>query len=213
MRTKNTLLNISFIILFVLITSLSGQWEDDKRLTFDSAQSRLSWFNEWSVSASGNTVHTVWYDNRSLNWEIYYKRSLDNGTTWGPDIPFTDTFGMYPSIASEGSNVHVVWDGDVDAQYGPEVWYTRSMDNGTTWEPFQMISQMNGGARASIVSSGSDVYAVWKGTGYSPIEIFFRHSPDNGATWDSIIQVSYGAVLDTSHGPNIAVSPPYVHIV
>ncbi len=60
-------------------------WGADTRLTNNSF---TSWFP--SVSVNGSNVHVVWFDDRDGNYEIYYKKSTDGGTSWGNDIRLTN---------------------------------------------------------------------------------------------------------------------------
>jgi hypothetical protein len=61
----------------------------------------------------------LWSDDTPGNVEIYYKRSMDGGTTWtafpASDPRFTMTSGdsWCPDIAVDSSdNLHIVWDDD-----------------------------------------------------------------------------------------------------
>ena len=59
-------------------------------------------FRQCSVRGGrGATIHVVWHDDRDGNTEIYYKRSTDNGTTWGADTRLTTdiSWSERPSVA------------------------------------------------------------------------------------------------------------------
>lgn len=82
------------LFLFVAALFLSqitlAQWEPDVRLTDDPSSSLLCTSpGTHSIAASGDSIHVVWSDNRDGNDEIYYKRSVDGGLTWGDDIRLT----------------------------------------------------------------------------------------------------------------------------
>lgn len=74
-----------------------AQWEPDVRLTNDGAESYTSFPDGRCLAASGNVLHAVWYDYRDGSGDIYYKRSQDNGTSWGPDTRLT-TPGTAPKL-------------------------------------------------------------------------------------------------------------------
>ncbi|MBI4722367.1 MAG: exo-alpha-sialidase, partial [Candidatus Stahlbacteria bacterium] len=80
-------------------------WEADVGLTNDLNYSRFP-----SIAVRDSIVHIVWMDNRDGNHEIYYKRSLDNGNTWEPDVRLTNDPNnfWFPSIAVRDSIVHIV---------------------------------------------------------------------------------------------------------
>jgi hypothetical protein len=86
-------------------------------------------YSKWpSISVSGSGVHIAWEDRRSGNYEIFYKRSTDEGKSWGPDTLLSDsmvTMSERPSIAVSDSIIHVVW---ADKRDGPngEIYYKRN---------------------------------------------------------------------------------------
>ena len=88
------------------------------RLTNDGAESNTSFPDGRCLAASGNVLHAVWYDYRDGSGDIYYKRSQDNGTSWGPDTGLT-TLGdssETPAVAVAGDNEQVVWMRNLDLQ-------------------------------------------------------------------------------------------------
>jgi hypothetical protein len=95
-------------------------WSSDLRLTSDTNYS-----DRPSVAVAGNVVHVVWYDTRDGNLEIYYKRSTDGGASWGGDTRLTndDSESDFPSVATAGNVVHVVWHDTRDGNY--EIYYKR----------------------------------------------------------------------------------------
>jgi len=97
-------------------------WGPDTRLTNNPGYSAIP-----SVFASGTAVHVVWYDERDGNDEIYYKRSIDGGTSWEPDTRLTNNTSesINPSLTVSGSSVHVLWQDRRDGTY-PEIYYKRN---------------------------------------------------------------------------------------
>jgi len=95
-------------------------WGTDIRLTNNTAGSYSP-----SVAVSGLVVHVIWEDTRDGNMEIYYKRSPDEGVSWGADTRMTNNTAMSfsPSVAVSGSVVHVVWTDDRDGN--AEIYYKR----------------------------------------------------------------------------------------
>jgi hypothetical protein len=93
-------------------------WEADLRLTNYSDSSIYP-----NIEISGSAVHLFWQDKREGNFEIYYKRSVDNGNTWESDYRLTNdiAFSGNPSSYVSGAKVHIVWDDTRNANY--EVYY------------------------------------------------------------------------------------------
>lgn len=108
------------VIYYKRSTDGGGTWSDDLRLTSDTNNS-----DRPSVAVAGNVVHVVWYDTRDGNREIYYKRSTDGGVSWGSDTRLTNDSSEsdFPSVATAGSAVHVVWHDTRDGNY--EIYYKR----------------------------------------------------------------------------------------
>src|SRR5262245_38998743 len=83
-----------------------GAWGADRRLTNDPGQS-LTTFNfarDVAADADGR-VHVVWYDDRGGSFQVYTKRSLDRGGTWGGDLLLSTGFAEaeHPAIAAAGA--------------------------------------------------------------------------------------------------------------
>jgi len=58
---------------------------------------------------SGNNVYVVWRDNTPGNNEVFYRRSIDGGASFGSTVNLSNNDGSStsPFIAVSGSNVYV----------------------------------------------------------------------------------------------------------
>jgi len=204
--------NIIYIFLLLIISSsLNAQWQTDIRMTNAPDTSKTSLINARCLAASGNLIHIVWYDTRDGNYEIYYKRSIDGGQSWGSDIRLTtNEFTSYnPAIALSGSIIHVVWYDNRDGNY--QLFYKRSFDNGATWEAERNISSSIGrSGHPSITVSGSDVHLVWWDNRDANFEIYYMKSIDNGNTYSAETRLTNNA--GESVMPGVAISGNYVHV-
>ena len=208
-------------------TDKGTNWEQDHRLTNDNGSSVIP-----SLATTGGHLHLVWYDNRAGiattdnevdNYEIYYKRSLDSGRSWSlKSIPWNLTQGdkrltenisqsVLPSVASSGSNVHVVWYDARDNNY--EIYYKRSIDGGLHWEPDRRLTATSfPSVHPSVSVQGSTVHIAWEEKSYSSnSEIYYKHSMDNGSSWGDAIRLTNDTAM--SLDPSIAVHDRGVHIV
>ena len=93
--------NLLIFFLGFSLTLVFAQWEPEQRLTFDPSVSQTSANSGWCVACQNDTVHVVWFDQRDGNYEIYYKKSTDNGANWSADLRLTNdpAESNRPSIA------------------------------------------------------------------------------------------------------------------
>jgi hypothetical protein len=114
---------------YIRSTDGGTTWSDVMVLT-DAPKSSL----DPSLVAVGDTVHLAWPDRRdsdaedprTLDREVYYKISTDNGLTWADDLrlTFDPAQSTIPSVAASPSAVHLMW---VDEMEGtPQVLYRRN---------------------------------------------------------------------------------------
>jgi hypothetical protein len=188
-------------------TDNGGSWGSDTRLTNNSTSSLYP-----CVAASGNNVHIVWYDNPHGNYEIYYKRSTDNGGSWGSDIRLTNNSAssFYPCVWASGNNVHVVWYDMRDGNY--EIYYKRSTNNGGSWGSDTRLTNNSAlSYRPSVTALGNDVHVVWRDMRDGNAEIYHKVSTDNGGSWGSDTRLTNDS--GTSMYPTIALSDNYAHVV
>jgi len=182
-------------------------WSTDTRLTDDSGNSDFP-----SLAVSGNNVHVAWQDNRTGNWDIFYKCSTDGGNTWGNDNQLTDHTGssLIPSIAASGVTVHVTWVDDRDSQY--EIYYKRSTNGGTSWgSDTRLTNDANNSMNPSIAVYENVVHVTWDDTRDSDYEIYYKRSTDGGTTWDADTRLTNNTGNSTN--PSVAASVNNVHIV
>ena len=98
----------------------------------------------------------VWEDATTGNGDIYFKKSVDNGTSFGNienlsnNTSFSDSFHM----AISGSNVYVVWTDN--ATGNGDIYFKKSMDNGTSFSNIENLSNDNG------ISYGAQHSCLWK---------------------------------------------------
>lgn len=201
----------NFEIYYKRSTNGGFNWGADTRLTNNPAVSISP-----VVAVSGSFVHVIWIDGRPTNTyhEVYYKRSTDGGTTWGPDVQLTNNQSVQCaiSLAVSVSDVHIVWDDDRNAN---EVYYIHSTDGGSSWGTETQLSNSSGTAfNGSISVSGSDIHVVWMDMRhYTHTEIYYKRSANGGISWGADTRLTYGNVQVWSMFPTLAASGSVVHVV
>ncbi len=176
------LLLTSNFSLPTFIYAQSG-WGPDTRLTY-------FWGYSYDPRAAccGDTVHLVWWEHYGVSGEtreeVFYKRSMDAGVTWGADVLLSvedSQSSVLPEVAVSGNVVHVIW---FDDDYG--MLYRRSLDGSTTWQ--QIDSIIPGVDYSSIQAIGDTVYIA--GITSSGGILKFTKSYDSGSSWLPIIDVT-----------------------
>ncbi len=175
------------------------EWEPYQRLTYAGGHSWLASVGARPIAVCGDTIHITWYDERNGNDDIYYKRSIDRGNTWGPDIQITtdSAYQAMPTIAVSGSTVHIFW---TDERHHPgrirecDIYYRRSTDNGTTWLPETLLcthpNGEYGGWNPCAAVSGDTVHLVWEDDRNGDDLIHYKRSTDAGRTWTQDLPIS-----------------------
>jgi len=209
---------VCLIYMFGLNLNLLSQWEPDIRLTNDPAYSfTKSYYNHTNnLAVKNNIVHVVWSDQRdggSVNDEIYYKRSIDGGTSWGNDIRLTNNVRMSydPAIVTSNTALHVIWEDFSNNPY--KVYYKRSIDEGITWSPdIQLTNSWCHSHYPAIASSGNYLHLVYGDCKSGHYEIYYRRSDDEGLTWGSEVMLT-NADNFNSEAPSITVNGSEIHVV
>jgi len=193
-----------------------SQWEPARRLTFGGSAAQLSYHFTRSLALDQeDRVHVVWYDTRDGTPQIYYRRSRDNGTTWGPEIRLSPTLSPQeqPAIAADGRSVYVVWH-DMRSGYR-DVYLRRSMDGGETWGPERLLSvgeDLADSMYPAVAVSGSHVHVTFADNRDGPVHVFYTRSIDGGVTWSEDHRLSDNLPSD-SWTPSVGVSGEAVYAV
>ena len=160
------------------------------------------------ITVSQSAVYIIWTDQSTGNGDIYFKRSIDNGTTFGSVNNLSNNTGSSssPQIAASGSNLYTIW---VDTSSGSsEIYYRQSLDQGSEFTGIKILSKTRSvdGEHASapkIYASGNNVYATWQDRILQNNEVFFRSSLDAGSKFTGIKNLSRNNTGD-SISPRLA---------
>lgn len=197
----------NFEIYYKRSTNAGVTWGPDTRLTYDPD---ISWYQ--SLALTGSNLHVVWRETRDGNYDIFYKRSSDQGITWGADTNLTQAPGSSetPCITSCGNMLHVLWFDNRDGG-AYEIYYKRSTNQGVTWEPDIRLTYDAGVSFGPCaVAKDSMVHVVFQDSRYGNWELFYICSTDYGVTWSSEVRLT--DATETSEAPSVAVSALNIHI-
>ena len=155
------------------------------------------------VSSSDNNTYVVWQEsvpgNTDRNYEIFFKKSSDDGNSFGERIQVSDNIGFseHPQMASENNNVYVVWADDTTVN--KQIYFKKSNNGGNSFGEQMLLSDGNSNAFNQEISSfGDNVYVVWlEKVPYGPYRIMLASSNDGANTFHKPITLSENAVAQT----------------
>jgi hypothetical protein len=155
------------------------------------------------VSSSNNNTYVVWQEsvpgNIDRNYEIFFKKSSDDGNSFGERIQVSDNIGFseHPQMASENNNVYVVWADDTNVN--KQIYFKKSNNGGNSFGEQMLLSDSNSNAFNQEISSfGDNVYVVWlEKVPYGPYRIMLASSNDGANTFHKPITLSENAVAQT----------------
>jgi hypothetical protein len=179
---KRTVPMVLILGLFLFAGVAKADWTPTQRLTWNSSSSL---YPAIAVDPSGH-VHVVWSDFTPGNWEIYYKKSTDGGSTWmtGQRLTWNSGNSQFPAVAIDSSgHVHVVWNDDSSGN--SEIYYMKSTNGGASWLPSQRLTLTSGYSDdpAIAVDSSGNVHVVWDDDTPGNFEIYYMKSTNGGASW------------------------------
>lgn len=190
---KNSLIIV--IGIFLLIQPLRAQtWEEPKRLTWTSGNSRCSVI----AVDSYNHIHVVWQEETAGHFDIYYMKSTDGAVNWTAEKRITWTPGdsEKPDIAIDSNNhIHVVFKGIVS--HYEDIFYKKSTNGGTSWTGNRVTwLYMSDWCRlepAIAADSNNHLHVVFciycPGTaGYH--DVYYKKSTDGGTHWIKFLRLA-----------------------
>ncbi|MFY9965210.1 MAG: sialidase family protein [Nitrososphaeraceae archaeon] len=155
------------------------------------------------VGSSNNNTYVVWQEsvpgNTDRNYEIFFKKSSDDGNSFGERIQLSDNIGFseHPQMASDNNNVYVVWADDTNVN--KQIYFKKSNNGGNSFGEQMLLSDGNSNAFNQEISSfGDNVYVVWlEKVPYGPYRIMLASSNDGANTFHKPITLSENAVAQT----------------
>ncbi len=165
------------------------------------------------IAASGSNVYVVWQDNTIGNWEIFFRRSTNNGASFDDLVNLSNNPGnsLHPQITASGNNVYIAWLDDNN------VFFRTSADNGSNFQDVIILCKSvaeticGDSGSLQVAGSGSNAYAIWSRGIAQKFDIFFSKSMDNGTSFSSALDLSNN--IGNSSNARVAVSGNNVYVV
>ena len=183
-------------------------WEGEVRLTEADYASPVG-----GITVEGHTVHLVWYDERSGIFDVYYRRSIDNGATWEDESVLADSsnWDVGPDVAVWDGHVHAIWSERLSGlEY--TIYHRRSIDGGITWESPQKIVNSNTSRSTGLDVDGNIIHVTFHDWRSDIGEVYYVNSTDNGNIWNPELRLTEE---DGHHsgGSKIAGEEGKIHVV
>jgi hypothetical protein len=170
---------------------------------------------------SGNNVYIAWIDDTSGNRDVFFRKSIDQGKTFGDTVNLSNMPGgaYNVQIIAIYNYIFVVWEHTPDNN--GQIFFKRSVDYGNTFDKTVSLGNNTGFyglPQISAVSSNEEknnsnrinsrinIYTIWHDSSNG---IVLRKSIDGGETFDKAISLSKKYSL--SFYPQLAVSSANVY--
>ena len=197
-----------------------GNIGQDRRMTYAPYTS-----SRREIYAIGDAVHFIWGDGRDdiTRYDVYYKRSLDNGATWDDGLNNIDVDRRLTNITSnhgdasmfvEDSKLHIVWQ-DEAIPGVINLYYVNSTDGGSNWSAPKLICNSGTSSNPTLSASNGKIHIAfldWRDTGTST-EVYYRNSTDGGENWGTEVRLTYDGASNLITTPKIVSDEEFSHVI
>jgi hypothetical protein len=205
MKSKRSLfLILSFLLLISAVTgaaALSYTIGSQVNVSNNAGVSETP-----QIKTSGSNVFVVWKDITSGTNNILFKKSTNDGTSFGSAITLDSgsANSQDPQMAFSGANIYSVWH-----EGSPSVIaFAKSSDTGGTFGAQVILSSATAtSVLPQINASSSNVYVTWQ----QDTDIYYTNSTDSGATFGTAIPLESGA--PSSSSPEIATDGNNIYVI
>ena len=218
---------VLIVTLLIIVSSTVAQASgtETEQLQKVSEKSNLSETNNLTqndddsvypqISSSSDNIYIVWQESvgsyGTTNYDIFFKKSNDNGDNFGSPINLSDNAGFseHPQIASVGNLIYVVWVDDSSGER--EIMFSKSSDSGKTFSNSIVISRNSMSPyHVELAAEGQNVYVVWNSFGMETSNIILlSKSNDAGKTFGELTEIGVG---DMETYPKIAANADEYYI-
>ncbi|MFY0567796.1 hypothetical protein ACN28E_28755 [Archangium lansingense] len=152
-----------------------------------------------SLVAQGTGVYVVWREGSGCASEIAFRRSITRGASFESILNLSNNAvaSLDPLLEVKDAFVYVLWKEKVAGS--TDIFFTRSIDTGGTFEAPRNLSQTPGKSSQYALSTSSGfVRIVWRDRSEGGGDIFYRSSADRGASFEETQNLSQSPGKSTS---------------
>lgn len=190
----NPVQHLALVVLAALTLGAAGPYScflPEQTLGLPGAESRLSFnFKKSIATLPDGSVHAVWDSETSDGSVVFYRRSLDRGTTWQAPVPLSRPgfSAEHPAIAASEGKIYVGWH-EIQSD-GLNIVLRRSTTAGQDFEGSRSLTASGSASHVSLAADGDHVHAVFGDVGSGVAEVFVVSSKDGGEVWSAQTQIS-----------------------
>jgi len=180
-------------IFFKKSTNSGDSWIGKKRLTWNAGSS----FSPMLVYESNGNIHVIWRDKTTGSWQVFYKKSADDGLSWSKAIRMTWTtkIALRLALAIDSSdNLYAFFE---LGYYN--IHYKKSTDSGASWTGAKRITwTQESSAPIVCIDTNDTIHLCWKEF-YSTIgwDVCYKQSTNGGTSWGGVRRLTYGIHTQT----------------
>lgn len=130
-----------------------ANWSPPTRLTFEG--------RNYCPDALVDSTGKIWVVWARKAHGIYYKTSIDNGTSWSPDQQPTTHYG-HPTIIEDVSGKIFIFYKFSEDRPTADIWYRTTVDSGSTWSDYEELTAdayNNQSPYAALINN--EIWVVW----------------------------------------------------
>ena len=176
-------------IYYIRSTDGGATWGTEVRVSNNDEESEFP-----AIAATGVNVHIAWQDDRTGVMQVFTRSSTDNGSTWGLEAQVTNDAivpAQLPSIAANGSDVHLAWVSLNMTNISNDIYYAKSTNAGAVFGAREDVTNHEGSStNPHVAVSGTRVHVLWQddrevaGEPYD-IEVYYTNN-ENTSSVESI---------------------------
>ncbi|MHA2096985.1 MAG: sialidase family protein, partial [Candidatus Hodarchaeales archaeon] len=160
--------------IFYINSSNNGlTWSEDFNLSYMNLDAGYT-----DIAVEGENVHVIFNEQRGGLYQIYYRRSEDNGITWTDEVMVSNSTDDIARSAIKVKNnaVFATW-GDEKNPIA-EVYLRNSSDNGQNWNiETRMTYDPAACAYPNIAIGNESLHLVWSDWRDGAPEIYYKYYP------------------------------------
>ena len=155
------------------------------------------------ISVLNDTVYAVWAGTPTEgNSSIYFAKSINEGSYFiaetfvyqGNGSLYHDMFSI--SVSDENGDIHIAWTTMTNTGEA-NVWYTKSVDGGNTFQTPTEITTNNTSVYPCIGTHGNNVYIFYAdASSYPKADYYFVSSTNNGDAFATPVKINDATICD-----------------